>query len=180
LRYFFRSHFPPCTRLLLVESGSRHLIETLVPHFYEVYGEQLEIDVVTCYAGGPAGVRGRVYNVNDYGGPAGRHALWKDLAERQYQMAGILCTAEPILTKWKWWLGAKLPSKILLINENADYFALDRMHLHHIRRMIAERAGLRGAAALPALARLIFFPLTLAYLLLYAGTVHLRRRIRIL
>jgi hypothetical protein len=42
------------------------------------------------------------------------------------------------------------------------------------------RAGLTGAAALPTIARLLFFPLTLAYLLLYAGAVHLRRRIRIL
>jgi hypothetical protein len=180
LRYFFRRHAPPCTRLLLVESGSRHLIEKLVPHFYSQYGEELEIDVVTCYAGEPAGVRGRVFNVNDYGGPSGRHNLWKHLAERQYTTAGIICSAEPIMTKWKWWLGAKLRSKILVINENADYFELDRTHLSNARRLIAYRAGLSGSAAVPALARLIFSPLTLAYLLLYAGTVHLRRRIRLL
>jgi hypothetical protein len=180
LRYFFRRHAPPCTRLLLVESGSRHLVEKLVPHFYSRYGGELEIDVVTCYAGGPAGVRGRVFNVNDYGGASGRHALWKDLAARQYTTAGIICSAEPILTKWKWWLGAKLPSKILVINENADYFELDRTHLRNARRLIAYRTGLSGAAAVPALARLVFFPLTLVYLLLYAGTVHLRRRIRLL
>ena len=40
------------------------------------------------------------------------------------------------------------------------------------------RAGMTGAAAIPTLARLIFFPLSLTYLLLYAGTVHLRRRLR--
>lgn len=179
MRYFFRPA-PPCTRLLLIESGSRHLIEKLIPHFHQVYGEELEIDVVTCYAGEPAGVRGRVFNVNDYGGPSGRHALWKDLAAREYTMAGIVCSAEPIMTKWKWWLGAKLPCKILAINENADYFALDWAHRRHARRLIAYRAGLSGSAAVPALARLVFFPLTLAYLLLYAGTVHLRRRIRLL
>jgi hypothetical protein len=180
LRYFFRRNAPPCTRLLLVESGSRHLIEKLIPHFYNQYGDQLEIDVVTCYAGQPAGFRGRVFNINDYGGPSGRHALWKDLAARQYTTAGIICSAEPVMTKWKWWLGAKLPSKILVINENADFFELDRAHLSNARRLIAYRAGLSGSAAVPALARLVFFPLTLAYLLLYAGTVHLRRRIRLL
>jgi hypothetical protein len=180
LRYFYRRGTPHCTRLLLIESGSRGIIEKLVPHFYSAYGDQLEIDVVTCYAGGPAGVRGRVFNVNDYGGASGRNALWKDLAARDYNLAGIVCSAEPIMTKWKWWLGVKLQSKILVINENADYFALDRTHLDHARRLIAYRAGLSGAGAVPALARLVFFPLTLAYLLLYAGTVHLRRRIRLL
>jgi hypothetical protein len=179
LRYFFRSA-PPCTRLLLIESGSRQLIEKLIPHFRSVHGEDLEIDVVTCYAGDPAGIRGQVFNINEYGGPAGRHRLWTDLAARQYTTVGILCSAEPIMTKWKWWLGAKLRSKILVINENADYFELDRAHLKNARRLIAYRAGLSGAAAVPALARLVFFPLTLAYLLLYAGTVHLRRRIRLL
>jgi len=156
------------------------LIEKLIPHFYAGYGDQLEIDVVTCYAGAPAGLRGRIFNVNDYGGPSGRHALWKDLAAREYSMAGILCSAEPILTKWKWWLGFKLPCKILIINENADYFALDRKHLTHARRLVAFRSGLSGSTAIPAMARLIFFPLTFAFLLLYAGTVHLRRRIRLL
>ena len=179
MRYFFR-HAPPCTRLLLIESGSRRLIEKLVPHFYSNFGEQVEIDVVTCYEGGPAGVRGRIFNVNDYGGASGRHALWKELAARHYTFAGILCSAEPIMTKWKWWLGLKLPSKILVINENADYFAVDRMHLDHAWRLITYRSGLSGAAAVPALARLIFLPLTFAYLLLYAATVHLRRRIRLL
>jgi hypothetical protein len=39
------------------------------------------------------------------------------------------------------------------------------------------RAGLTGAAAIPTIARLLFFPLSLAYLLLYAAFVHLRRAI---
>jgi hypothetical protein len=39
------------------------------------------------------------------------------------------------------------------------------------------RAGLTGATAVPAIARMLFFPLTLSYLLLYAGAVHLRRKI---
>ena len=50
---------------------------------------------------------GRVFNVNDYGGAAGRNALWADLAQREYIVAGIICAAEPIMTKWKWWLAAK-------------------------------------------------------------------------
>jgi hypothetical protein len=40
------------------------------------------------------------------------------------------------------------------------------------------RAGLTGGAAIPTIARLIFFPVMLAYLMVYAGFVHLRRKLR--
>jgi hypothetical protein len=136
------------------------------------------MDLVTCYDGEPSGFRGRVYNVNDYGGAAGRNSLWADLAQREYCVAGVLCAAVPIMTKWKWWLAGKLPSKIFIINENADYFWLDRVHLRQSWRFMAHRLGLTGSAAVPALVRLVCFPVTLAYLLLYAGTVHMRRKLR--
>jgi hypothetical protein len=42
------------------------------------------------------------------------------------------------------------------------------------------RAGLTGSAAVPALVRLVLFPLTLTYLVLYAGWVHFRRMLRTL
>jgi hypothetical protein len=180
LRYFFYPHIPDCRRLLLIESGSRQLIEKVIPYLYDLFGQDVEIDLVTCYAGEPAGVNGRIFNVNDYGGPAGRNALWADLAQREYLVTGVLCAAEPIMTKWKWWLAAKVPAKIFIINENADYFWVDRWHFTQLRRFVVYRLGLTGATALPALVRLVCFPFTLAWLLLYAGTVHLRRKIRLL
>jgi hypothetical protein len=178
LRYFFRRRVPPCRRLLLIESGSRHLIEMAAPRLREMFGGALEIDLITCYPGVPAGVDGRVFNVNDYGGGAGRSRLLADLLQRGATVAGILCSAEPVMTKWKWWLAWKLPVKLIVINENADFFWLDRGHLDLIRRFVAYRMGLTGTSAVPSLVRLVCFPLTLAWLLLYAGTVHLRRKIR--
>jgi len=180
LRHFLRTHIPDCSRILLIESGPRVVIERVILHVRELFGDDVEIDLVTCYAGEPAGFRGRVYNVNGYGGAAGREALWADLVQRNYCAAGVICAAVPIMTKWKWWLAFKAPAKIFIINENADYFWLDRAHLRQLRKFVTHRLGISGAAAVPSLARLVIFPLTLAYLLLYAGTVHLRRRIRIL
>ena len=180
MRHFFRSDIPECSRILLIESGPREVIERVIGHLRDFFGEDLEIDLVTCYAGEPAGFRGRVYNVNDYGGAAGRDALLADLVQRNYSAAGVVCAAVPIMTKWKWWLAFQVPAKILIINENADYFWLDRAHLRQLRKFVTHRLGIGGAAAAPSLVRLVFFPLTLAYLLLYAGTVHLRRRIRLL
>ncbi len=176
--YFFRRRVPDCSRLLLIESGSRHLIEKVAPSLRAMFGGNLEIDLVTCYPGAPADIDGRVFNVNDYGGGSGRNRLLADLSARGATVAGIICSAEPIMTKWKWWLGAHLPVKVFIINENGDYFWLDRGNLGLIRRFIAYRAGLTGSSAVLSLVRLLCFPLTLTYLLVYAGTVHLRRRLR--
>ena len=84
------------------------------------------------------------------------------------------------MTKWKWVLAARLPAKIFILNENGDYFWLDRGHLTTIRQFVLFRAGLTGAGAVRTLARLVSFPFTLLYLILYALTVHLRRKLRTL
>lgn len=180
MRFFFRRHVPPAPRVLLIESGSRRLLEGIVPVLPQMFGDQVEIDVVTCYAGAPAGANGAVFNVNDYGGAAGRTRLLGDLKARGYNVAGVICSAEPIMTKWKWWLGARLPAKLFVINENGDFFWLDWAHAATIRHFVAYRAGLTGSSAIPSLIRLALFPLTFTYLLLYACTVHLKRRLRLL
>lgn len=180
MRYFFRRAIPHATRILLVESGSRHLFEKLIPLLRERYGEQTSIDLVTCYAGVPEGFLGKVFRVTDYATPAGRKTLVEELIARQYALCGIICSAEPIMTKWKWMLAARLPSKIFIVNENADFFWLDWGHWRAIMHFVSFRAGITGAAAVPTLARLLFFPVTFLYLLLFAGAVHLRRRIRTL
>jgi len=126
LRYFFRRHLPPASRILLIESGSRNLIEGVIPFLRAGFGESLEVDVVTCYPGSPRGCDGEVFRIGDYGGGAeGRGRLLAALAARNYRLAGMICSAEPIMTKWKWWLAARLPSKFLILNENGDYFWFD-------------------------------------------------------
>jgi hypothetical protein len=180
LRHFFRRGHPSFTRVLLIESGSRRLLDYLIPGLYQTYGEQIEIDLVTCFAGVPEGFRGTVYRVTDYAGPEGRNRLYQQLAAGEYPILGMICSGESIMTKWKWMLAARLPAKVFVLNENSDYFWLDWGHWRVIVHFMLFRIGLTGAAALPTIARLLFFPLTLAYLLLYAGVVHLRRRIRIL
>jgi hypothetical protein len=176
LRHFFRRDVPPLTRILLVESGSRHLFDILIPTLYGIYGE-IEIDLVTCFAGIPQGFHGTVSRVTDYTDPASRARLLTELKSRHYAAIGIICAAEPIMTKWKWWLAAKIPAKLFVVNENCDFFWADWGQWRLMLHFMMFRAGLTGAAAVPAIARLLFFPFTLTYLLLYAGAVHLRRKI---
>jgi hypothetical protein len=94
-------------------------------------------------------------------------------------LIGIVCSEEPLMLKWKWAIGLRVPAKIFIINENADYFWLDRMHLKIIRQFAVARAGLAGSGAVRTLARLFSFPFALFYLLLYAGVVHARRALRL-
>jgi hypothetical protein len=179
MRLFFRARVPHFRRILIVESGSRALLEKLIPSLLAQHPD-LHIDLVTCYAGEPAGFRpthGQVFRTTDYGGPDGRDKLLADLLVHRYEILGILCSNEPIMFKWKWWLAWKLPAKVLIINENADYFWFDYTNWKTIRHFVLFRAGLSGANAAATLGRLLLFPFTLLYLLLYAAVVHLRRKV---
>lgn len=178
---FLRRRNPGFDRPLLIESGSRTLLEEFIPWIYANYGSASRIDVVTCYAGAPCALNpatAGVYHVTDYPGPEGRRRLLAELRQRNHTVLVMICSGEPIMTKWKWWLAWKLPLKALLLNENGDFFWFDRSQWRLILHFALFRAGLTGEGAAARLAQLLLFPLTLAYLLLYAAWVHLRRAAR--
>ncbi len=178
MRHFFSRSLPPFNRVLLVESGSRELFEDLLRGLYDVYPE-MQADLITCFAGVPEHLRAaKVYRVAEYTGRQQRKRLYRELAANNYDTIGIICSGVPIMTKWKWALAARLTAKVFILNENGDYFWLDRGHLATIRHFILFRAGLTGSGAIETLARLVLFPFTLLYLILYALTVHLRRKVR--
>ena len=182
MRWFVSREIPSFTSVLLVESGSRHLVENLLPWLQE-NAPEARVDLLTCFSGAPAGLdasTSSIFRVTDYPRRPARLQLLKQLAANEYTICGIVCSGEPILATWKWIVAARLPAKIFVLNENGDLFWLDRGHWASIRHFIAYRAGLTGAGAVRTLARVAVFPFTLLYLLLYAGAVHLRRRIRTL
>jgi hypothetical protein len=182
MRHFFTKSIPPFSRVLLIESGSRELFEYLLPYFYRNY-PQMTCDLVTCYGGVPKNFRsdqGAVYRVTDYPDSRSRQRLYDELDGNGYVVLGIICSAEAIMTKWKWALAARLPGKVFVVNENGDYFWLDHGHLAQIRYFILYRAGLTGSGAVRTLARVALFPFSLLYLILYAIAVHFRRSLRTL
>jgi hypothetical protein len=182
MRGLLSRSIPPFSRVLLVESGSRQRVEELLPGLYETY-PAMRADLATCYAGLPDGFRedcGQVFRITDYPSRPARKRLFSELRTRGYDVVGILCSAEPIMTKWKWALAFRIPAKVFVLNENGDYFYLDRCHWTTIWHFMIFRAGLAGAGAVRTVARLVLFPFTLAYLLLYAAMAHLRRRLRTL
>lgn len=181
VRYFLTGGSPPLHAVLLVESGSRGTIEKAIVSLRRNWGDELPVDLVTCFGGLPQGFRAettRIFGVADYRGREGRKKLYRKLAENRYTLVGIVCSGEPLMTKWKWVLTLRLPAKIFVINENGDYFWLDWRHWSNIRQFVLTRAGMGGVGAVRTLCRALSFPFTLLYLLLYATTVHARRALR--
>src|SRR5438876_8151269 len=178
MRYFLSKSVPPFSRVLLVESGRRQLLEDLLSGLYDVH-PAMQADLLTCYGGVPDNfqtARGSVYRVTDYPDSNSRKRLYAELGANRYPIVGIVCSAEPIMTKWKWMLAARLPAKVFILNENGDYFWLDFGHWAVIRHFVLYRAGLAGAGAVRTLARLALFPFSLTYLLCYAAVAHLSRK----
>jgi hypothetical protein len=178
LRYFLRPHKAPALRkLLLVESGSRHLLEKLIPNLRAVYGETLIVDLCTCFPGAPAALskESRIYRTADFATAAARKRLYQELRSNGYHAIGIICSAEAIMTKWKWMLVYQVGAHAFLINENADYVWFDRLHAAGLAAYVRTRLGFEDTGAVRTLARLVLFPASLLYLTLYAITVHTRR-----
>jgi len=176
VRYLLTRHEPPLTRILLIESGSRALVEGLIPHLRQVWGCDVPIDLVTCYAGVPEGIS-RVYRVTDYASPQRRPELIRLLREQRYSIAGMICSGEPIMSKWKWLIAFRVPAKIFIVNENGDYFWIHRDYVRNMREFLLVRLGLSGAGAIRTLGRLLIFPFSVLFLLLYACVAHLRRAV---
>ena len=181
MRYILSLRRPPGTRLLLIESGSRALMENAIALLRSTWAAEMPIDLLTCYAGLPAGLDActKVFHVAEYSTPELRRGLLRELRGRDYAYAGMICAAEPIMSKWKWWLAAKVPAKFFVVNENGDYFWLNRENAASVRHFALVRLGLSGAGSARTLGRLLIFPFALLYLLLYAGAAHLRRFLRL-
>jgi hypothetical protein len=180
VRFFLTRREPPPTRILLIESGSRSLFENLLSHLRTVHGPEIPIDLLTCYAGLPEGFPPEtvVHRVTDYGSPEGRKQLIGLLRAANYSTAGMICSAEPIMTKWKWLIFARVPARYFVLNENGDYFWVHRDNVGTIRRFMLVRLGLEGAGAIRTVGRLLLFPFSVVFLLLYAFTAHAGRFIR--
>ena len=181
MRRFLTSAQAPFTRVLLIESGSRHIVERAIQTICSKRAPGAVIDVVTCFPGAPAGLRedSAVFHVSDYQGRVGRTRLLRELRARGHTAIGMLCSAEPIMTKWKWWLAGRLPGKVFAINENCDWFWVDRARWRLIVRFGLFLAGLSGGDAVGSLGRFLAFPFVLLYLLAFAAWIHARRLVRI-
>lgn len=180
MRYFFRRHIPEAERVLLVESGSRWILEKARLRMEAVFpGARYE--VCTCFPGEPApGGFLRVYRTTETRGLTGKLRLLMAMRRSRAPVAALMFSDEKILFRWKLLLLFVLPSKLLIVNENADFFWLDRSNLSVIRQFFSVRMGVNGPQFLRTICRLVVFPLAMLFLGVWAFGAYLRRGTRLL
>jgi hypothetical protein len=180
MRLFLRPTGVAMDRVLFIESGSRALAERFLTHLYTSHPAQ-RVDVLSCYPDAPASFdpsRGAVISIHSACGFAGRRQLITGLTRKGYSVVCILCSGEPIMTRWKWTVALRVPAKLLIVNENVDYFWFDRGNLGSMRAMVKHRFGVHTVSSPQLVIGALLFPFVFLYLLAYAGWIHTRRLLR--
>jgi hypothetical protein len=175
VRGFLTRDVPAVTRILLVESGPRALGQTTIERLRSVFPDA-RIEALCCLPTPPAGAA-RAWKVQDH--PAGRWGLLRELRRERHAVAAVLIGGDGIMAPWRWAAIACLPSKFLIVNENADFFWLDRGHLGPLTQFIQHRSGLGDGSVLRTVLMALQFPFVLVYLVLYACYVHAARALRL-
>lgn len=157
------------------------LFDGFAGNLYEIHGDDIRVDLVTCYSGLPEGFRepnGKVFRIKDYRGWDGAKRLLAEVRQGRPVVLGIICAGVPVMSKWKWLLLAALPAKVFVMNENGDYFWVDYSNWKVIAHFMAFRAGMSGDNGIWLPLRMLVFPFGLAYFAAYAAWLHSRRWIR--
>lgn len=171
---------PSLERLLVVESGSRTVTQKFLKSIYQAAAA---LDILTCHSEPPPGFdpsRGRLFLTQHALDRDSRKKLFRQLATSGYSAVCLMCTGESVMTKWKFAAAIQIPARVLIVNENADYFWLSRENWRIIRAMLKHRFGLHGLGPLRILQQTIAFPFTLLLLAGFAVRVHARRILRTL
>ena len=138
------------------------------------------LELCTCFSGLPAAEFDRVWRVTEAPSLGAKWSMARAIAGSRPPVAAMLFSGEPILFYWKAALLLLLPSKILLINENGDFFWLDRPNLPTLRQFVGARLGMNGEGMLRGVCRVVSFPFVLAFLMLAGAFTYLMRWTRLL
>lgn len=181
MKYFLSGRSPHADRVLLVESGARHVLERAIQGVERGFpGVRLEL--CTCFPGLPAASASfdRVWRVTDAPSWGDKWRMAREIAATHPPIAALLFSGDPIMFNWKMALLLLLPSKILLVNENGDFFWLDRPNLPTLRQFVGTRLGMNGEGLLRGASRVAAFPFVLLFLLLVAAVTYSKRWSRLL
>jgi len=179
VKYFFRRKFPGAADVLLIESGSPEVARRALGGMRQIF-PRARYHLLTCWPDPPAGLFASIFRASDYPSAWEKVRLLVSLARRKWRVLAILCTGESVLWRWKMLALALLPAKVLIVNENADFFWLDWANRRTLRRFLAIRWGVNRDEILSTALRALVFPLTLLFLILTALYLYCRRWRRLL
>jgi len=179
VRYFLSGRTPPVSRILLIESGSRELGEQAVGCLRKAFGAGVPIDVLGCRRTPLLGVES-YSDVSEARAFSGRLAILRRIRRGGYSVAGVLASGDSTMALWKLAAITVVPAKFLVLNENVDFFWIDRAHWTNAVALLQQRSGLGGESAVRAMAWFAALPFAALFLLSYATWVHVARVFRLL
>ena len=179
MRYFFRRKIPNAEDILLIESGSPEVARRALAGIRAIF-PAARYHLLTCWPNPPAKGLQTIFRASYYPSGWKKLRLIVSLRRRGWRLLVILCTGEPILWGWKVLAAALVPAKILVVNENADFFWLDWGNRKTLRRFLAIRWGVNRAKLFATALRTLAFPITLLILLGTALWLYGRRWRRLL
>ena len=180
MKLFLTARIPEATRVLLVESGSRAVLERALVRMRLIF-PHARFELCTCFHGWPtAQPIERVWRVTEAPGFFSKCGLALRIARSRPPIAALLFSGEPIMFNWKLALLLLLPSKLLVVNEHGDFFWLDRANLAVLRQFLGARWGVSGEELVRSLCRSVSFPFVFLFLLLGAAVAYLKRWLRLL
>ena len=184
MKLFLTGRIPEVTRILLVESGSREVMQRGLVSLFRVFPEA-QFDLCTCFPGLPAvgpptPPIARVWRVTEAQSLASKLGLVFHIARTRPPVAALLFSGEPIMLKWKLLLLLLLPSKMLVVNEHGDFFWLDRTHMSTVRQFLGARWGVNGDDLVRGMCRRAAFPFVFLFLLIAGMVTYTMRWLRLL
>ena len=174
MKDFFGKRFPSSGDLLIIESGSPQITDRARAGLRRMF-PQSPMHLVTCWPGRAGQDFAQVYSVGDYEGRASKLALLRRLRRHGYSVLAVLCTGEPIMTLWRTLALLLVPAKVIIINENGDFFWLSWENRSTLRSFLSARWGVNLRHGVKILALALLFPFTVLFLMLTALYYYLRR-----
>ena len=168
---------PKLERVLVIESGARGAAEKFLARLYIEEPAHL-VDLLTCYGSPPASFdpgRGQIFYTHKARSGSARAELFREFRAARYSAVCMLCTGDDIMTKWKWMAALRVPAKVMIVNESADTFWLDRGHIRELKGMARDRVGSAWLMPLRIAYQIVAFPFTISILLGFAAVAHGKR-----
>jgi hypothetical protein len=145
----------------------------------KAFGVDIPIDVLGCRRAPLLGVAGYA-DVSEARTFSGRLAILRRIRRGGYSVAGVLSSGDSTMALWKLAAIVLVPAKFLVLNENVDFFWIDRGHWTNAVALVQQRSGLGGESTVRAIAWFAALPFAALFLLSYAAWVHVARVFRML
>ena len=179
MKYFFSPRVPAPTDILVLESGPREVAAKALQGIRAMF-PRARYHLCTCWLEAPQETFTTIYRVADFSSGRDKLRLLWSFRCKRWPVLVVLCTDSSILWRWKVLALLLQPAKVLIVNENADFFWLQWANRGILRQLLRTRWGLPTGALFRTTLAALVFPATFLVLAATAAVYYARRWRRLL